>query len=561
MEIRFIGPLGCVTGSCAWMRDDRMGVSFLIDCGMQQGEATSAAWNEQAWPFRPNELDFVVLTHPHIDHCGLLPRLYRDGFTGTVYATRETAELATVLLLDSVQHGAPYAKRDVARIHWHEHAGSLLGTPHPVGRNLFVRYFRSAHTVGAVSVGILWGTPGLDQRSIVFSGDLGPDAEDSEVLPLLRHRMTPVASDFAVIESTYGGVVRDPDTNDQQARLARMARLVDRTVESNGVLILPCFALSRTQDVLVDVQRVIASDPARYQFVTVYLDAPMASQMHSVMAKAFIRTEVGGRQGKVRPLWLGKQWFRMLGLDDREPEHIRRAIDIIRMSLALPVDADPSRSSLGNSLAQAWRPRVSRVGDRKRLLEGGLTGPAIVITGGGMCEGGPVVTYLQNLLHRSEVSVGLTGYCAAGSAGRMLQDLGRASLAERRRHTGRLSWQGQPGPRVADIAADIETLNGYSAHADQAGLVDWLFYDFKGEPTAAAPVVFIQHGADGSRASLADAIQARAKSRGHEVRTVMPNDPNAWFDLDRGAAAVVEQAEELRILEEIERLQLRLKRR
>jgi metallo-beta-lactamase family protein len=538
-----------------------MGVSFLIDCGMQQGEPSSEEWNQRAWPFEPREIDFVVLTHPHIDHSGLLPRLYRDGFTGTVYATLETAELATILLEDSVQHGAPYNHKDVARIRWHEHAGSLLGTPHPIARDLFIRYFRTAHTVGAVSVGVLWGAPGAGQRSIVFSGDLGPDTEDAESLPLLRHRMTPVASDFAVIESTYGGIVRDKDSKDSQARIDRLRTLLDRTIDTNGVLVLPCFALSRTQDVLVDVQRAIASAPARYGDLTLYLDAPMASRMHTVMAKAFLRTETNGRQGKVRPLWLGKQWFRMLGLDDCDPEHVRRAIDVMRMTLGLPVDADAGRACLGNDLARSWRPCVRRIGDRKVTLDSGLTGPAVVVTGGGMCEGGPVVMYLQALLAREDATVALTGYCAAASAGRQLQDIGRAPLNERKRHTGRLSWKGQPGVPLSDVRAQIEVLSGYSAHADQAGLLDWLFYEFKGVQVSAAPLVFVQHGENASREALAHAIDDRAKALGHDVRSVMPSDPDQWFDLDAGGGAIAQEEEQAHIRAEIERLQRSLVRR
>ncbi|MES2280106.1 MAG: MBL fold metallo-hydrolase [Pseudomonadota bacterium] len=165
MEVRFLGPLGVVTGSCTWMRDMDRDWSFLVDCGLQQGERTQEEWNQCDWPFDPATLKFVVLTHAHTDHCGLLPVLYQRGFTGPVYCTKETAGLAKALLLDSTGHTDLYTEADVARVQWKEPgAHKPLGEILPVDQDLFLRFFRSGHIVGAVSVAVLWGSPGGYRR-------------------------------------------------------------------------------------------------------------------------------------------------------------------------------------------------------------------------------------------------------------------------------------------------------------------------------------------------------------------------------------------------------------
>jgi metallo-beta-lactamase family protein len=134
MEVCFGGPLGVVTGSCTW-RDIERDWNFLIDCGMQQGETTADEWNSGVWPFDPAEIQFVVLTHAHIDHCGLIPVLYKKGFKGQIYCTEETKEIATYLLKDAAsQSGGPFNRSDVDAVRWHEPGSEkqlgtfLLGT-------------------------------------------------------------------------------------------------------------------------------------------------------------------------------------------------------------------------------------------------------------------------------------------------------------------------------------------------------------------------------------------------------------------------------------------------
>lgn len=563
MQVRFLGPLGIVTGSCTWMRDVQKGWNFLVDCGMQQGEQSSASWNKQVWPFRPAELNFVVLTHAHIDHCGLLPRLYKDGFKGVVYCTQETRDLAIISIRDAARHSdGLFTEKDVERIKWHEPKGVPLlgGTFHPVGTDLFLKFYRTGHIVGAVSVAVYWGPKGASQRSIVFSGDLGPSAEGEESLPFLRFRMHPLPCDFAVVESTYGARVRRAEENDPEVRRQALRAQIDCVIETSGTLVLPAFSLGRTQDVLFDLHWIVAENPERYGAVTFYLDAPSARSMHQCMFDAFSRTETNGKNGKVRPMWLGKQMFRWLDLDDTDPADVQRMLDIISITLNVPREVDPSLVGAGNTVAQAWRPILSPVGKRRELMERGVTRPCVIVTGAGSCDGGPARAWLPHLLGGASTIVAMLGYAPPTSIAGQLLSLRATPLAERARHTGYLEWSPDERVAIRDIRAAVVQLGGYSAHADQAGLVDWLVWEFKGKWETSGRVVFVQHGADDQRSALKDAFESRAAERGLPVRTVLPDSGEQWFDLEADAQVVDDEGAEAQIEIEILRLQEMLER-
>lgn len=558
MEIRFLGPLGMVTGSCTWMRDIKANWNFLIDCGMQQGERGADKWNRGTWPFDPTTIQFVVLTHAHIDHCGLLPRLYKDGFRGKVYCTRETKELATIALADAARHpGAPYQFADVKRILWHEPRKIPLlgGSFHPVGKDLYLRFFRTGHILGAVSVAVYWGPKDAGQRSIVFSGDLGPYAEDAENLPFLRYRMHPVPCDYAVVESTYGGTIRPTSGMDADSRRAQLRALLDRSINEEGLLVLPSFSLGRTQDLLFDLHWIVAENPARYGALNYYFDAPTASRMHPVMLEAFERTETNGVKGKVRPLWLGKQMFRWFGMDDTDPQHIERVLDLVAMTLGIRRSDSARHSEVGNEVARAWRPIMNIVENRRALLDAGLPKPAVLLTGSGSCDGGPAASWLPRLLTSPRTTIALSGYCPPDTVGGQLMTLKDTSQRERERHLGRLQWGVSNELRVADMKASVEKLSGYSAHADQNGLVEWLFWEFKGDWRASGSTVFIQHGEDGEREKLSSAIHQRARQLEMLVYTVSPDDQSKWYDLEAGGAKIDRETRKSKLLVEMKRLQ------
>lgn len=558
MEVRFLGPLGVVTGSCTWMRDLKRNWSFLVDCGIQQGEPTQVAWNEADWPFDPKEIRFVVLTHAHMDHSGLIPALYRRGFRGPVYCTKETQLLATELLKDAIRHSTlPYSSDHIDLIRWKEPgADKAFGLHLPVDTDLFLQFLRTGHIVGAVSVVVSWGAPGPDQRSIHFSGDIGPGQENHETLPLTRFPMhTSVPSNYAVVESTYGALVRNPIQHSEDQRRWSLRQLLDETLESNGTLILPAFSIARTQDLMFDLHWLVAEANGQYDGLTFLFDSPLASKVNPVFAEAFSRTD-RSHKGKVRPRWLGKQFYRSLGLDDKDPQDITEGQTIISMTLnATDRLASVSR---GNHIARNWRPIFSSAAEAKRLRKGTLTGPTVVVTSSGTCEGGPVVQWLSGLLETASTTVAMTGYCAANTVGGQLFAIAHVPLIERLRDTGFITLPNQTSIGIADIRAKICNINGYSAHADQNDLLNWLVWERGGNFNLAGHQVFVQHGEDRQRQSLAAALTKRAKSKDLTVQTHLPEDPLQWWSLEEESNVIDLDAERAKIETEIHLLQTQL---
>lgn len=541
MEIMFLGPLGKVTGSCSWMRDVAQGWSFLVDCGMQQGEHSAAKWNSCDWPFDPAELNFVALTHAHVDHSGLIPVLYKRGFRGPVYATQETQEIAKVLLTDASGFpGALFTAEDVDAICWREPGGyPLLGGYHPVNKDLFLRFFRSGHVLGAVSVGVYWGSPREDQKSIVFSGDLGPNVEDAESLPFLRHRMGVGKFDFVVMESTYGGVTRPLEESCPNQRREQLRAWLDKTIKLDGVLAIPAFALGRTQDVLFDIHWIVAEDPAKYEGVEFLLDSPSGSKINQIVSKAMDRTE-SNRMGKVRPLWLGKQMCTWFGLEQKNPEHLAYARRLGAMALGQLSEVSGYKPDSLNEVGRAWRSLFKLVTNRKRVAKE-RKGPAVLILTSGMGEGGPAAFWLPHLLQDARNSVVFAGYCTPSSLGGRLLSLDGVPASERKLLTESLCWKNHEGVKempLAAMEAGVGLLSGYSAHADQTGLVEWAFNAAPGKVQSVSPMFFLQHGTNERRLELAKALKARAEQDGVDVMVVCPTEGGGWLDLDQGAVEV-----------------------
>lgn len=560
MEVRFLGPLGIVTGSCTWMRDLNRKWSFLVDCGIQQGEATQAEWNEAEWPFEPKEIQFVVLTHAHMDHSGLIPTLYRKGFTGPIYCTKETQLLAIELLKDAIRHSKlPYSAEDIELIKWREPgADKPFGSYLPVDTDLFVQFLRTGHIVGAVSVVVSWGAPGPDQRSIHFSGDIGPGQENHETLPLIRFPMhTSIPSNYAVVESTYGAVVRNPHQHREDQRRSSLRQLLDETLKSNGTLVIPAFSIARTQDLMFDLHWLVAEADSQYDKLTFLLDAPLASKVNPVFADAFTRTE-RTHKGKVRPRWLGKQFYRSLNLDDKNPHDIIAGQNIIRMTLNGGADLASESNPRGNHIACSWQPIFSSATETKQLRKATLDGPTVIVTSSGTCEGGPVVQWLSRLLKTESTTVAMTGYCASNTVGGQLLAIAHVPLSERLRDTDLITLTNQTSIKTADIRAKICKINGYSAHADQNDLLNWLVWERDGNFYLAGSEVFVQHGEDRQRQSLAEALTNRAHSKGLTVRTCLPDDPLRWWSLEEKSNVIDLEAERARIETEIQILQSQL---
>jgi len=470
MKLTFLGAAREVTGSSYLVEAD--GVRFLVDCGMFQGGRETREKNRRAFVFDPRTIDFVILTHAHIDHSGLLPRLVALGFMGTVHATRATCDLLAVMLPDSAhiqeketehenynRFRQDVARRDAARSALRDHAAPLTAAPprdtaplytvaqaqaslkhlNPVDYDLEIAphpkvrcTFRDAgHILGSAIVEV-WVGEGPRRRKIVFSGDLGQPAR-----PLLRDPTHIHDADYLLVESTYG----NRDHKSMEATQDELVEAITDTLErKGGNVIIPAFAVGRTQDILyllADLTR-----QARIPKLSVFVDSPMATAATEItfrhMALLDAEThELMGRHG-------GAAHFRKLDF-----------VEDVEESKAL---------------------------DR-------ITGGAVIISASGMCEAGRIKFHLRANLPRRESTILITGFQAAGTFGRRLVDGAK-----------RVRLLGEDIP----VRADLYTLGGLSAHADRTALLAWLGH-FRSRPRK----VFVVHGEEAVANGFAAELQTQ----------------------------------------------------
>jgi metallo-beta-lactamase family protein len=542
MKLKFHGPLGEVTGSCYELRDAELDVHFLVDYGMKQGVADAPAWNHATPPFDPKSLDFVLLTHAHLDHCGLIPLLYKCGFSGRVYCTRETAKLAEINLLDACKHDAPYSRKDVGDVRWSEPPEPVFNRSHYVYPDISVTFRRTAHMLGATSLRIEWG-PTEEHKQITFSGDIGNNTQDNEFQPLMRHRIDPFEprskQSYVVMESTYGGQKKSLQDKNFGMRLERLRKHVERTaIEKEGTLIIPCFAIGRTQSVLFDLHYLFATH-SELRDIPVLFDAGMARKVSNVYAKALRR--YGKLNGRHEPMWLSDQLLDRMGLDPDSHDDRKLLGRIVAASLDAAIEVPDEARGHASEIIRNWE-RVWKLTSSQRGTPAQVDGPCIVVTGGGMCDGGPVVNYLSNLLVEERNTVLLTGYCCPRTNGGKLLQLKNESLEERSKRTGRLTWEGtSQSIELATICADIERIRGYSGHADHNGLLDWFFGSHRGRHYPAGWTVFLTHGNDDRRRKLAKGILQKARELdaledwdAADLDIQQPDTSVNWYDLDTG---------------------------
>ncbi|MAC14070.1 MAG: MBL fold metallo-hydrolase [Alcanivorax sp.] len=533
MEVNFIGPLGKVTGSCTWMQDKEKGWNFLIDCGMQQGEVTADEWNHQTWPFDPSEIKFIVLTHAHMDHSGLIPSLYDSGFNGKVYCTEETAAIADIQYRNST-HLNPelFNQKNIDSIKWcHFKKEPILGSYHPVDNDLFIQFLRTGHILGAVSVGIFWGPPrSPEQRSIVFSGDIGPQSEEHEVLPTIRHFMNPGKHNYAVMESTYGSTNRTSTEKDPGTRRDHLKSLVDRTMSNQGTLIIPAFALGRSQDILFDLHAIAAEEPDQYERIDFYYDFPLGKEIIDRTAPFWSKTESNLK--KTRPLWLGKQIFKLLGLTNNDPEHLQQAIRAM-LSISLHQD-DPDWAGLegGNKIAANWKPIVANNPPSPDEVASSNR-PTVIITGSGNGDAGKASSWLSKLLTKDTTTVAVTGYCGSKTVCGKLLSIKSLSIPNRRMSKNIIDWSNPDrSVAVADIRASIEEIKGYSAHGDQEDLLNWALRNAIDGYLPAGDTFFLQHGDNHNRNSLRTALYKKAQELGFNIDVQLPEATTGWISLE-----------------------------
>ncbi|WP_332639985.1 MBL fold metallo-hydrolase [Brevundimonas sp.] len=438
-NLTFHGAAECVTGSCMLL--EAAGRRILIDCGMFQGPKTLKALNYEPFPFAAASLDAVLLTHAHIDHSGLLPKLVKAGFRGPIFTTRGTRDLCEVMLADAggiqeseVRHlnrrNAQRGLRPVEPIYTTGDVDPTLRLfervkfeePTPVVAGVQATWWPAGHLLGAASIQVQIGE-GADSLNLLFSGDLGSGRQ-----PFLPHPAGPVGVDHVILESTYGD--RERIDLELAARRQALAEELRQARAAGGPLLLPTFAVGRAQELILDLLAVMEEEPDLAG--DIFLDSPLAIEA----------TEVFLRRG----------WNPDTGENPFEPlRHATRLHHLMR-----PQESD----------------RLER-----------LTGWHIILAGSGMCDAGRIRRHLKRLLWRREVTVLMTGFMAAGTLGRLLVE-GRSAVR----------IQGED----VRVGARIRNLDCYSGHGDATDLVEWLK-----ARSPVRGTVLLDHGEPAALATLA----------------------------------------------------------
>ena len=444
VTLHFHGAAGTVTGSC--YRVVHPQGQFLVDCGLFQGNRSVRELNLKPTPFDPRAIDFLLLTHAHIDHAGLLPKLYREGWRGPMWMTEPTSGLLEYLLPDSAgiqESEAERATRKQARrgdepakpLYTMEDAEEALvhrntcayGEWIEPGPGVRARYWNAGHIIGSASIEVEV-KDGDKTIRLLFSGDIGPDEK-----VFYNEPESPAGFDYILCESTYGGRERDDYTLVQ--RREALKQEINTALARGGNLVIPAFAVERSQELLHDIGYLIKSGEIDPRLV--FLDSPLASKVTGVYrkyAKMFDDVELGADE-----LFNDPRFRIVEGVEES------KAINTIR-------------------------------------------GGAIIISASGMADAGRIKHHLRNNLIRSNATVLFVGYQAPGTLGHVILSGAR----EARIHS-----------TLVPVRATIRSMGNYSAHADHSELMAWIK-----ERLPAHGAIFLTHGEDEERAALRAAIMA-----------------------------------------------------
>jgi metallo-beta-lactamase family protein len=451
VRIEFLGGAGTVTGSATLLENDSL--KWLVDCGLFQGNKDLEERNRSVRPYRPAEISLILLTHAHIDHSGLIPKLVKEGFGGKVVCTKATRDLCEIMLRDSAHihemeadwqnRKGKRAGRDGAQpLYTQKDAEKSLQCFQPVGyeeiltpaEGLRIRFRDAGHILGSAIVEV-WAKEGGTEKKLVFSGDLGGIKQ-----PIVRDPSWVEEADVLWLESTYG----DRLHRSREETVQEFLGILQDAISHHAKVVIPAFAVERTQDIIYVIGQFIRK--GALPSVPVYIDSPLAISA----------TEIFKRNADCF---------------DRETRDI------------LLKGGDPL------DLPEIIYSRTSE--ESKAINEDSR--PGIIISASGMCDSGRIQHHLKHHLWRPESHVVIIGYQAEGTVGRRIVDGAK---------TVRLF-----GEEIA-VRAHVHTLGGFSAHADQNGLIEWVSH-FKNPHLE----VFVNHGEEKGSATLAQAIRQRLPFR------------------------------------------------
>lgn len=421
VKVKFLGAASQVTGSCYHLSTN--GLNFLVDCGLyQEREFLSRNW--QPFPVPAGKIDYLLLTHAHLDHSGLIPKLVREGFKGKILCTGPTAELLPIVLYDAAK-----LQEEDAEIKRKRHEREGRRGPYPevplyttsdvdralplveavdyhqeINLNSEVKaiFYEAGHIIGSAMVEILAGNND-SKCCLIYSGDLGQWNK-----PLVRDPDTFQQGDYIFLESTYG----DRDHEQSDAIPERLAQIINQTISRQGNLVIPTFAIERAQELMYYFNNLVRR--RKIPILPVFLDSPMAVNVTDVFSHHLECLDAEARQLFAS----GQNPFEFPGL---------KLVRDFRDSQAIA--------------------RMSK--------------PAIIMAGSGMCTGGRIKQHLVNNITRSESTILFVGYQARGTLGRQILD-GQSPV--------RIYGQYYP------VKASIEQIQGFSAHADKRQLFKWLGY-------------------------------------------------------------------------------------
>lgn len=453
MKITFLGATRTVTGSNILVETKNK--KFIMDCGLYQGQQKEIMLNSDEFLFNPEEIDFMLLSHAHIDHSGRIPKLYVDGYRGPVYATKATCDLCGIMLPDSgyIQESEiewlnrkrkREGKHELPPLYTYDDAVDSLSLFESVAydeifqidQNIKVRFRDAGHMLGSAIIEV-WVKEDGEEQKIVFTGDLG-----NNDIPLLREHSIIDETDILIMESTYGNRLHDRKENKAEEFL----NIVSKTLERGGNVVIPSFAVGRTQEILYEIQKTKQTDDPnmKREFdeimdAKVYVDSPLATSATEVFLK------------------------NLDCLDEEVQEDIREG--------KRPLDFNGLRFT-------------QSVEESRELNEN--ANQSIIISASGMCEVGRIKHHLKHNLWRKDSTILFVGYQAIGTLGRKIVDGAKNVKIF--------------GEEIT-VNAEVDYIEAFSGHADQIGLLDFID-TFKKKPKQ----IYLVHGDEDAQYALADEI-------------------------------------------------------
>ncbi len=466
MKITFLGAAKTVTGSCFLVETEKC--KLLVDCGMYQGRKKEDELNRENFDFNPADIDYVLLTHAHIDHSGRIPKLYLDGFRGEVIATKATVDLCRVMLPDSghIQEfenewenrkrkraGKPpisplYTLQDAVDC-MKLFRGVKYGEIVDLTDNIKVRFNDAGHILGS-SIIELWVSENGENIKTVFTGDLG-----NRDMPIVRDPAIIDEADYLVMESTYGNRLHKEKEN----KAEKFLDIIIDTVNKGGNVVIPSFAVGRTQEIIYELNKHMDVYAEKYEYfknIPVFIDSPLA-----ISATEIFRNNL-----------------------DCFDEEARKFIESGDNPLDFP------------------GLRFTKTSDESKALNEN-EGSCIIISASGMCEAGRIKHHLKHNLWRSDSTILFVGYQAEGTLGRRILDGAKSVKIF--------------GEEIS-VNARIEKIEGFSGHADKDGLMNWVS-SFTKKPRN----IFIVHGEEEVMYEFANELE-----QAFNIKTIIPSKGDSF---------------------------------